>query len=221
MESVSEESQSNFGEEEEITLSMSTAETINSFIHPKLKEDFMFIDSMNQITVEENGKDIQLGIKISITPTDGEMSEIHIELTREDDIYYLSRCIISADTFASFKKSQHLRKTETMATFLSNFINVLKNISSNRTSFHAVFDGSKLMIKQQLELKNVTIFSLIFEEIDRSDQYVRDQAQFRFIEKQHLFMQQKDLLDDFIKHVQNHNPQLAQQLKRISKYATK
>lgn len=191
------------------------------FIHPKILANYKFIDAVSQITVEEGDRDVTYGITVAISPADGDLEELDIELTREDDIYFLTRCTLTYETFDAFKKEQHLRKTETFATFVESLTTMLKNVTSNRTTFKAVFENDKLTFRQQLEFKAVRIFTLAFAQVDESDEYVRAQAQFRFSEKQHFLSEQLALLNDLFEHVERKNPQLCQQLKRGSKFAQK
>ena len=191
------------------------------FIHPKLRDNYKFIEAVPQITVEEGDRDVTYGITVSVTPPDGDLEQLDVELTREDDIYFLTRCTLTSETFNGFKKDQHLRKTETFATFVESLTAMLKNVTSNRTTFKAVFEGDKLTFRQQLEFKAVRIFTLPFQQIDDNDEYVRAQAQFRFSEKQHFLSEQLAVLNDLFEHVEKKNPQLCQQLKRGSKFAQK
>lgn len=191
------------------------------FIHPKLLANYKFIEAVPQVTVEEGDRDVTYNISLAITPADGALEELDIELTREDDIYFLTRCTLTADSFESFKKDQHLRKTETLATFVESLKTILKNVTSNRTTYKGIFENNKLTFRQQLEFKAVRIFTLEFAQVDENDEYVRAQAQFRFSEKQHFLSEQMHLLNDLFSHVESKNPQLCQQLKRGSKFAQK
>lgn len=191
------------------------------FVHPKLQAGYKFIEAVPTVTVEEGDRDVTYGITIAVSPIEGDLEQLDIELTREDDIYFLTRCTLTAETFASFKKDQHLRKTETFATFVESLTSMLKNVTSNRTTYKAVFENDKLTFRQQLEFKAVRIFTLAFQQIDDGDEYVRAQAQFRFSEKQHFLSEQLALLNDLFEHVERKNPQLCQQLKRGSKFAQK
>ena len=191
------------------------------FIHPKLLANFKFIDAVPQITVEEGDRDVTYGITVSISPADGDLEQLDVELTREDDIYFLTRCTLTVENFDAFKKDQHLRKGENLSLFVESLKTMLKNVTSNRTTYKAVFENNKLTIRQQLEFKAVRIFTLDFTQIDDNDEYVRAQAQFRFSEKQHFLSEQLAVLNDLFDHVESKNAQLCQQLKRGSKFAQK
>lgn len=191
------------------------------FIHPKLNGGYKFIDTVKMITVDENGRDQTYGLKVAITPAEGDLEELDVELTREDDIYFLMRCTLTAEGFESFRKEQKLRKSETLVSFVETLKTMFNHIMSNRTTYRAAFENGKMTFQQQLEFKAARIFSLQFTQIEDSDEYVRAQAQFRFSEKQHFLSEQLCLLNDLLNHVELKNPQLCQQLKRGSKFADK
>lgn len=196
---------------------------VEEFLHPKLNQGFAFIETVNTITVEEDGRDVTYGLKIAVAPLDESkpLEELQMELTLESNIYFVARCTITNDTFEDFKKQQRLKKAETFDSFVESLQTVLDHVTSNRSTYKAIFSKGQLQFKQQLEFKSVKIFALKFDILDAADEYVRAQAQFRYTEKQHELSERMHLLNDLFAHVQEKNPQLYQQLKRSSKFAKK
>jgi len=199
----------------------SSTEELNEFMHPKRQQGFRFIEGVSQVIVEEDGKDVTYGLHLSVAPVEGYLQQLHLEFTHEDDIYFIRRWEMTEEQFKTFKKDQHLRKSDTFGTFVEKLTALLSNVASNRTTFQAVFVGDNLEFRQRLEFKVVTIVALAFQQLDPGDEYVRDQAQFRYAEKQSMLGQMKVRLTQLFAHVEKKNPQLAQQLKRGSKFAQK
>lgn len=194
------------------------------FLHPKLRENyFTFIETVNSLTVEEDGRDVTYGLKIAVAPVEEgkPVEELHVELILESNIYFVARCVITNENWEEFKKQQKLKKNETLDTFVKSLTTVLEHVTANRTTYKAVFRKGVLTFKQQLEFKSVKIFALKFEVLEPGNDYVREQAQSRYTEKQHLLSERMYLLNDLFEHVEEKNPQLYQQLKRSSKFAKK
>jgi hypothetical protein len=193
---------------------------VDELSHPKLLDGFRLVDTETALIVEENKRDVRYQLLVAASPVDGELQQVDIELTKEGDIYYLARASLTADNFSHFKERQHLKKSAVFPDFLANTLkDTFSKVVSNRTTFRAVFtNGTKLTFRQQLDFKNVKIFELDFEVIDREDAYVRSQAQFRYNELKRLIRERKRQLQELVAHVTHTNPQFGAQLKKSSKF---
>lgn len=207
-------------EEESINEEITQEE--EEYLHPLVRQGFKIIYD-KALTVETNDQDQDYSVKVFVSPADGDTTDLRVELTNESDIYYVTCCELQQNSFEDLKKKQHLRKGENFASFISNITKILDNVNSNRTTFRAIYsindNSATLTFKQQLEFKSITIFSLDFQQAERSDEYVKAQAQFRYNEKEHFLRDQISVLNELLEHVEAKNPQLAQQFKRGSKFA--
>jgi hypothetical protein len=201
--------------ETELGLPVDPAE---EYTHPKILAGWTRIEAVPQITIEEGEKDRVRNIDIWICPAEGDLEQLEIELTSEDDIYSVRRAVLTVSTFPEFRKEQRLRKTETFPGFVECLKTVLKNVATNRSTFRATFEEGHLVFRQQLEFKTVKIFSIEFSGLGAGDEYVKKQAQFRFTEKQHLLNGQLALLKDLFRHVESKNAIMAQQVRKGSKF---
>jgi hypothetical protein len=68
-------------------------------------------------------------------------------------------------------------KPENVDTTLNSTVT---SVMSNGTTFKAIYDSAKLLFRQQLQFKNVKIFELPFEVLDRSDEYVGIEPQCQY-----------------------------------------
>lgn len=192
------------------------------YLHPLVRSGYKVIYD-DLLTVEHDNEDQPYSVRVAVNPAEGNTEELVVELTLENDIYYCARCSLSAKSFEQFKKSQHLRKGETFPDFIQNVVKIMENVNSNRTTFRAIYEVSDsacvLTFKQQLEFKSIKIFALNFQQWERGEEYIKEQAQFRYNEKEHLLRDQIQVLKELLDHVDSKNPQLAQQLRRGSKFA--
>jgi hypothetical protein len=199
-----------------------TEDLADDFKHPKLKEGFVFRKTIPEFTIEENGRDVSVALTVATSPAqEGEASILYIELTRESDIYYVASSELHQDGFPEFRRTQKLRKSQGFLAFIEDLLKILDNVTSNRTTFRAIYTGTSLEFRQQLEFKNVKLFALNFTVLDRTDPYVKNQAQFRYAWLNHRLSEREHLLSDLLEHVRGKNPQLAQQLEKGSKFAQK
>jgi hypothetical protein len=196
--------------------------------HPKLTDGFKLATASPTLIVEEVGpdgpRDVTYNVLIGSTLQDGKPVEVHVELTRENDIYFLARSTLTAESFTDFREKQHLRKSSHLGDFVaSTLIKTLASVTANRTTFKAIFTPeavpAKLLFRQQLEFKNIKIFELEFALLPNTDRYVKDQAQFRYNRIQRLIEAQKSKLLEFFAHVEAQQKQLGQQLRKASKFA--
>jgi hypothetical protein len=192
---------------------------VEELSHPKFREGFRPVETEKELIVEEGGRDVRYGLLVASYPADGAFEQVHIELTKEGDIYFLARASLAADDFEDFKKTQRLRKSATLSDFVTRTIaETFAKVVSNRTTFKAVLAANKLTFRQQLEFKNVKIFELQLDVIPPDNEYVREQAQFRYNFLQRLIRDREVKLQELIAHVSNKNPQLGTQLKKTSKF---
>jgi hypothetical protein len=203
--------------------------TVNSgprITHPKLEEGFKVIEAEPLLIVEvketpqSSGVDVTFGLQVAIFPDTGEVTEVHVELTKETDIYYVARCTLDTRSFEGFKQQQRLKKSSLLGDFVDSTLKkTLSSVMSNRTTFKAIFESEKLLFRQQLEFKNVKIFELEFVVLDKEDPYVKDQAQYRYNRVQRLIRSQDAKLVDLYAHIEQQDKGLSQQFKRSSKLA--
>jgi hypothetical protein len=199
-------------------------EIAEQYTHPKLREGFIFRADISDFTLEEKGRDSVVTLRVATSPDSQDAANtLYIEIVRESDIYYVATSGLTEDSFPQFRKEQKLRKAQGFNQFIQDLLEILKNVNTNRTTFRAVYNesasGVKLDLRQQLEFKNVIIFSLNFTVLDRTDKYVKDQAQFRYQWLNHEVFGWQSELARLLEHIRGQNPALAQQLEKGKTFA--
>jgi hypothetical protein len=194
------------------------------FAHPKLKEGYVFQAHTTDFIVDESGRDSLVTLRVATYPdTEEAIERVYIEITRENDIYFVANWELLEPNFKEFAQKQHLRKNQTFSQFIRDLLEILQNVTTNRTTFRAIFSGTdpqrKLELKQQLEFKNVPIFCLPFTVVDKADKYVKDQAQFRYQWLSHEIVSQESDLARLMDHIRAQNAPLAQQLEKGTRFA--
>jgi hypothetical protein len=129
--------------EEDVSESSCTeAEDIaNDFKHPKLQDEFIFRKTIPEFTTEENGRDVSVAVTVATRPaTERNASTLFLEITRENGIYYIASPVLDQDGFLAL---------------IENLLSILDSVTTNRTSFWALFTGTSLEFRQQLEFENV------------------------------------------------------------------
>jgi hypothetical protein len=205
-------------------MSVDRSEVADELADPKIKDGFKLIALEPLLVVEEVvdgvATDVSYLLKVAVSPGDGEPESVHIELTRDNDIYFVARCELDVESFETFKKAQRLKKGAALGPFVGETLKkTLENVVNNRTTFKAEYSAGKLSFKQQLEFKSVKIFDLQFVELPRDDEYVKVQAQFRYGIVQTNIRTQERKLKDLFRHIQNKDAALAQQFRKASKVA--
>ncbi|OHT15603.1 hypothetical protein TRFO_42441 [Tritrichomonas foetus] len=185
--------------------------------HPITLENFQ-IHYQEDLVVTKIEQDIILHFLVA-SSLDG--NSIRVEITDENDIYYVDFFEVTPENYPDFIKQQKFKKCK-YEQFVENIVRLLENIRTNRSAYRAFYDDNcTLSLQQQLEFKRVEIFKLPFEEIERSHDYTVAQAQFRYSQKLARYEDGVQRLEELFEHVQERNPQLCAQLKKGSKYGQK
>ena len=150
------------------------------------------------------------------------LENITIELTEEEDIYFVAQCEILKD---NYRNTIDKKVKCTFENFLGQLDTILKNVNQNRTVYSAHYKDNVLTFKQKLQFKTVELFHLNFqvlpetnEEADDDsedeDTYVVKQAQFRFDKLVADVNSVETAYTSLCEHVQKQNKQLYNQLRR-------
>jgi len=199
-----------YGEEE-----LSEEPDGTKYSHPLLRPKYNFEKNYdNDISVETGGHEVIYNIKVFKFPANSqtELSLIRIEMTKEDDIFYVLKCEIDRSIYETLKQGKGIKSS--FDDFLINFSKILDSVRTNRTVFTASLDQGSLSIKQKLNFKKVEILALPFEQLLGEDEYTVSLAQFRFNEKQAHFLEAQSAHQNLLKLVAENNKQLYNQLKR-------
>lgn len=145
--------------------------------HPLIDEGYE--SNINEtVILEVDGVDTPHNLCVFHKPEgDGPLEEVIIEITREDDVFYVARAAFDEEGYNEFRKSHKIRAD--FNHFISTFSNILKSVQTNRAAFVARFNNESLNFKQKLEFKSVDILTIDFQKCDENDAYVMELAQYR------------------------------------------
>ena len=183
--------------------------------HPLLREEAYTLLVSENLTVEteDNEKTFKFSLYKSPGNKEEAMKELRIELTKEDDIYFIAMKEFDEKSFREFAKKAKVKFD--FNSFANKLELVVGNVNTNRTVYSAEFKENKLTFKQKLQFKTVQLFQIPFDILNsEEDEYVDDQAQFRFEEKTALVNSIEEAYNKLCEHVQKNNKQLYSQLRR-------
>jgi hypothetical protein len=129
----------------------------------------------------EESEAILVRIKVIIHAEDGGLRQLRIELTSENDVFFLYESTFTAQDYADLQSKQKLKID--FDRFPQVLVNIIaKNVDSKGEFTLAFLQDARnhgvLIFQQNLQFKSVEIFSLEF--VPAQDEFVRDQIQFRY-----------------------------------------
>ena len=166
------------------------------------------------ITVETEKGDKVFGIAVYRKPSQEAVKEIRIELTQENDIFYVASKTFTEEQFNQKYMKDKKKVKFNFDSFMDNIEKVIANVNGNRTAFSAHFENNILKFKQKLQYKKVDLFDIEFDILKRDDEYTEDQAQFRFNQKQTKCDALKESYAQLLDFVKKNNKQLYTQITR-------
>lgn len=187
-----------------------------TYTHPLILDGYDIIYDKNIIVSGDDKKDQKYNFKIAQISNEDSSPEVRVEMTVENDIYSLEQFSISSDEYPTFIKTQKYRKCK-FENFAEHLATILENARTNRSSYNVKFNNEILELQQRLEFKTVEIFKLEFHMQDADDQYIHDQAQYRYHHKISDFNDKKNELRKLLDFVSKKNPTLGTQLRRSLK----
>ena len=193
---------------------------VDDLVHPFVEEGYDVGFNDDLVVITKDGDQIfhfRIG---QITDENADNEEIVVEMTREGDIFYVSRFVIRPEEFKTFIRTQGYKKCR-FENFAEHLSTILENARTNRAAYSVYFNDDALEVKQKLEFKTVNIFKLDFHSEERNSDYVSKQAQYRYHRKNTDFEDVNNHLIDLLEFVERKNPQLAAQLRKGLKYGKK
>lgn len=187
-----------------------------TYTHPLILEGYEVVYDQNVIVRVDDDKDQTFNFKIAQAQNEDGSGEIRVEMTIENDIYYLEEFLMDSETYKEWIKHQKYRKCK-FENFAEHLSTILENARTNRSSYNVKFVNETLGVYQRLEFKTVELFKIDFHEQDRDDQYTHDQAQYRYHHKISDYNDKKNELRKLLDFVSKKNPTLGTQLKRSVK----
>lgn len=187
-----------------------------TYTRPLQLQEYEIIYDEN-IIVRTSEKDQTYNFKIAQRKIDDNSSEVRVEMTLENDIYSVRQFIMDSDAYKEWIRHQKYKKCK-FENFAEHLRTILENSRTNRSAYNVKFlendDFYMLELQQRLEFKTVDIFNLEFHDMDPNDQYVHDQAQYRYHLKISDYNDKKNELRQLLDFVNKKNPTLGTQLRR-------